>query len=886
MVPMIGRVLGHYQIVQEIGAGGMGLVYKARDLHLDRFVAIKTLPSEKTSDPERRKRFVQEARAASALNHTNIIHIYDIAEEAGIDFIAMEYVEGQTLGARIGGRGLSLNTALKYAIQIADALAKAHAAGIVHRDLKPSNVMINSDGAVKLLDFGLAKLTEPAAGSEFATTATAAAGENPITAKGSIVGTVAYMSPEQIEGKETDPRSDIFSFGSVLYEMITGRRAFEGANVYSTISAILEKEPRPLGADIPRDLDRIIARCMRKDPARRFQNMADLKVALEELKEESDSHKSASLVASSEAAARFRFSIRNTVLIAVLVAAVVAAVWLVVRSRARRSESASTFENASGGKLTLLVSSAGEVSGPALSPDGKMLAYVADEAGRKDLFAGRVAGGERVRLTDDGVEEALPCFSPDGEHIAYTRLGSESRASEIWIVPALGGQSVRTVSNALDAAWSPDGRRLVFVLRKSNEGDALAMSDANGMNVSVIAKSDALLPFFRTPSWSPDGKLLSATRSSGGTSGELWIVPADGGPLRRLSNDAPGVFSAKSVFTPDGRGLIHQSNRAGATNLWILPLDGEKPVRLTSGPGPDTMASVAHNGAIAFVNARSRNALVVFNLASGRSREVVVHSYYVWGPAFSPDGLELAYSRAEQDGSWHIWTVPLQGGTPRQLTSGALPEVYPRYAPDGGSIVYHTWSPGPDRIWRVPRNGGPPEALTPPRDGDDQYGDISPDGKWIAFARTQDRITGLWIAPMKGGEAAPLVRSASTLPRWSPDGKWIAFSPGRGYIDGLFVIRPDGTGMRRVADRGGWPVWFPDGRQLGYQNVARDGAGEHCAVRLTGGPARNLIPLRFTGMNNPFDISPDGAVLATTTSNALTSDIWLLSIPGHSPARP
>ena len=290
---MIGRTISHYEVIEKLGEGGMGVVYKARDSHLKRFVALKVLPPEKVADPERKHRFVQEARSASALNHPNIVTVYDIDQSDGIDFIAMEYVEGKTLDELIGRKGLKLNEALKYAVQIADALAKAHAAGIVHRDLKPGNVMVTGDGRAKVLDFGLAKLTEAAPVSQDGTTQT----EHPATESGMIVGTVAYMSPEQAEGKKVDARSDIFSFGSLLYEMLTGRRPFRRDSPALTLAAILHLEPPPLPSGIPSELERIIARCLRKDPARRFQTMADLKVTLEELKEDSDSGKLAGVPA-------------------------------------------------------------------------------------------------------------------------------------------------------------------------------------------------------------------------------------------------------------------------------------------------------------------------------------------------------------------------------------------------------------------------------------------------------------------------------------------------------------------------------------------------------------------------------------------------------------
>jgi serine/threonine protein kinase len=293
------RTISHYEVLEKLGEGGMGVVWKARDTRLDRFVALKLLPAGKIKDDDRKRRFSQEAKAASALNHPHIVTIYDIDSGDGEDFIAMEFVPGKTLDQLIPKKGLRINEALKYAIQVADALAAAHAAGIVHRDLKPGNVMVTDNGSVKVLDFGLAKLTERSPTSEFARTETIAVAA-PETGEGTIVGTVSYMSPEQAEGKKVDTRSDIFSFGALLYEMLTGRRAFEGDSKMSTLAAILTRDPEfgdPVAREIPRDVSKILQRCLRKEPERRAQSMADLKLALEEAKEETESGTAAAPVA-------------------------------------------------------------------------------------------------------------------------------------------------------------------------------------------------------------------------------------------------------------------------------------------------------------------------------------------------------------------------------------------------------------------------------------------------------------------------------------------------------------------------------------------------------------------------------------------------------------
>jgi serine/threonine protein kinase/tetratricopeptide (TPR) repeat protein len=335
MMPMIdlsGQMLGHYRLTGKIGSGGMGIVYAASDTHLDRSVAVKVLPAGAVADPERRQRFVQEAKSASALNHPNIIHIYDIDRSEDVDYMAMELVSGRTLDEVIGRKGLSIGETLKVAVQIADALAAAHATGIIHRDLKPANVMVTDKGLVKVLDFGLAKLIESAPGPA---AAAATRTQQPLTGEGVVMGTSAYMSPEQAEGKKVDARSDIFAFGSVLYEMVTGRRAFQGASAIGTLAAILHQEPRPLEG-VPPEFERVITRCLRKDPERRFQHMADVRVALEELKEESDSGKLAPLASRQTGArARKRPELRRPIFIASALLVVVIVLWAagIFRSR-------------------------------------------------------------------------------------------------------------------------------------------------------------------------------------------------------------------------------------------------------------------------------------------------------------------------------------------------------------------------------------------------------------------------------------------------------------------------------------------------------------------------------------------------------------------------
>ena len=436
----------------------MGEVYRARDARLDRFVAIKVLPADKLTDPERKRRFVQEARAASALNHPNIVTIHDIGTEDGVEFLAMELVVGKTLDDLTPRDGFRIPELLRYAVQAADALAKAHAAGIVHRDLKPGNIMVTGDGLVKVLDFGLAKLVQSSAGHDDDGGRTV----SPATDAGLIVGTAAFMSPEQAEGKPVDARSDIFSFGAVLYEMATGQRAFRGDTAMSTISAILRDEPKPVSAvraDVPAELERVIKRCLRKDPARRFQTMADLKVALEELKEESDS---GTLVGVPRAAALpARSSMRTMVLVvgsAVLLAGAVAG-WFVTRKTAAPA--------AAMRRPVPLTSYPGSELQPSFSPDGSQVVFSwnGEKQDNYDLYVKVVGPGAPLRLTTDAGVDFSPKWSPDGRTIAFARGFSDGTQS-IMLIPALGGPErtldrFRRIRPDVVLDWSPDGKWLV-----------------------------------------------------------------------------------------------------------------------------------------------------------------------------------------------------------------------------------------------------------------------------------------------------------------------------------------------------------------------------------------------------------------------------------------
>jgi eukaryotic-like serine/threonine-protein kinase len=850
----------------------MGEVYRARDSKLNRDIALKVLFEREAADPQRRARFAREAQSVAALNHPNIVTIYSVEEADGIPFLTMELVGGRPLTDIIPKEGMPLERLLKIAIPLADALNAAHAGGIVHRDLKPANIVVSADNRVKILDFGLAKLHERASTSLGATSLPTAEHE---TDEGRIMGTAAYMSPEQAEGKSLDHRTDIFSLGVILYEMATGERPFQGDTTISVLSSIVKDTPRSvtdIKPALPRDVGRIIRRALVKDREHRYQTARDFGNDLEDLKRDLDSGE---VLASGAGRAVLPARRRRRVLAGVA-GLIVGSLALAAGWRVLTSDRTSSPNTVGGGRLTLLLSSEGQARSPALSADGKMIAYIAGQADSVNLYVSRVAGGERVRLTDDSALKDDPSFSPDGERVAFARQRPEAPRPEICVIPALGGTPIPVIAAGRAPAWSPDGTHLAFILSRLGEPEALAVAAADGADVRILLKSDDVYPFLNHPAWSPDGTLLAISRSGGGVAQEVWLVPAAGGRPRRMWQDPPGVFSGDPVFAPDGRGIIHASSRGGATNLWLMPVDGKEPVRLTSGPGPDASPSVSRTGTIAFVNSRSRNMLLIHRLDTAETRTLATHHSALWAPSFSPDGREIAFARNEADGSWHIWTISDSGGTPRQITSSRLPEIHPRYMPDGTAIVFHTWGSEPRRIWRVPREGGQAVALTPARAEHDEYADVSPDGRWIAFARAEEGQVRIYVAPASGGTARRLTDGPSTTPRWSPDGQWIAFGSDRTFGGGIWLIRADGTNQRRLTQTGGWPVWWPDGKQIGYQTVTTDGNEQIAVVRLDGGPPRTLNKLRFYGTNYPFDVSPDARQLVTTNGQHLGDEIWLL----------
>ena len=841
---MIGRTLSHYRVLEKLGEGGMGVVFKARDLRLDRDAALKMLPADKVSDPERCRRFVQEAKAASALNHPNIVTIYDIDEADGVHFIAMEFVAGKALDQLIGRKGLPLKDALRYAIQIADALGKAHAAGIVHRDLKPSNIMVTDEGLVKILDFGLAKLMEPAAESdENAPTLTLE--RTPITEEGKILGTVAYMSPEQAEGKPVDARSDIFSFGSVLYEMLTGRRPFTGESTASLLAAILTKDPAlPSGitGTLPLEVEQVVMRCLRKEPQRRLQTMSDLKVLLQDLKEGSESGTlSAVRLAPAPRTSKMRRLVGAGALLLTLAAAV--AGWYFFGRGTERPAM---------GAIEHLTFETGVAMHPALSPDGKFLAYAADRGGSFDIYVRQLAGRQTMRLTQHEANDWYPSFSPDGSKIVFR---SERDGGGVYVVDLLGGNERKIADLGRMPGFSPDGSTVVYLIAAAVTNSAkLFLVPADGGSPQPFQPEftvPGIGPTHSPPLWSPDGKyiLFDGVRPGERNSRGWWIAPVHGGEAVRVGRPA----SPPTRISPGGQSCvafawrdryIYYLEAVAVTNadLYRIPI-AERPWRLAGEPqklasptGAQWGASLSADGRVVFTSiALVSNIYSVAlkpdnGISFGEIQPVTSDSTGKSGLSVASNGSRMAYSAIKEDGVELRIRDLASGREDLIVGSGRLAMLAPRLSADGSRLAYidrvegklasFLAEPGkssrllgqdfkvvgfftnPDEV--LVRVGGERDLLarqnlaigprvplidfsTSPADTDDIA--LSPDDRWIAFILgLPDGTAALYLAPVQG--------------RLAPEETWIKLAQDRNYL--------------------GRPRWSPDGKML-YYGSKRDG---------------------------------------------------------------
>jgi len=893
---MIGRTISHYKITEKLGEGGMGVVYKARDSHLKRFVALKVLPPEKVADPERKQRFVQEARAASALNHTNIVTVYDIDQSDGVDFIAMEYVEGKTLSELIGRRGLKLNEALKYAIQIADALARAHSAGIIHRDLKPSNVMITADGRAKVLDFGLAKLTEAEVNS---TDSTITAGIP--TEPGMIVGTASYMSPEQAEGKKVDARSDIFSSGSLLYEMLTGRRAFRGDTLALTLAWVLQMEPPPLPSEIPGELRMVVALCLEKDPARRFQSAEDVKIVLERLARELEAGKRGTAEPASRASHWKRAPGVSLAAVAA-VAAIAATVYWV------RQPGAATPST-----VVRVTSNLGLTCSPALSADGKLLAYASDQGGGGNLhiWVKQLPNGQPIQKTHGEADDLSPAFSPDDASIVFERTGDGVLA-----IPTFGDHERLVAPGGHGPQVSSDGTQVAYWA-----GDQASSPTSGAIFITPVAqyaprRIAADFAGARFPLWSEDGKhLLFLGVQTPQATPEWWVAATDGGaPVNtgilaalqgRHLSPLPGPGDWKGIA------LVFSAVDPQARHIWraTLKMPGWRlagPVeQLTSGPGTDGEPVIGPNGRIAYSVWNYHNNLWRLPLRKGEPKQGDFERLSVTGavqlrPSISANGRTLAFLSGVA-GERQVWVRDLESGSENQLTFGPGEKSALAVTADGSTVAYSAVEDGRQRIYTVPAvSSGSGVSKKVCEDCGQPADWTHKDGK-ILCSGGQPKVISV-LDPASGVSIPVLSQPGHDLdqPHISPDDQWIAFVAGDTANPTRIYVAPFRKGAAAesrqwvpVTEGKAWddkPRWLDDSSLVYYSN--RDGFGCLWEQKLTpdtkqpvGAPLAVYHFHRYgqsprTLFREDFQIAltPDVLILNLVD---MSGDIWMIDHPAR-----
>ncbi len=861
-----GTRLGPYEILSPLGAGGMGEVWRARDPRIGREVAVKLLPESVISSPDRLRRFEQEARAAGSLNHPNLVTIHELGVHDGVPYIAMELLEGETLRDRLEANGarLPIRKAVELSIQIAGGLAAAHEKGIIHRDLKPENIFITRDGRVKILDFGLAKLqvSKEAASSGSGTAAlTAARG----TAPGTVMGTAGYMSPEQVRGQEVDHRTDIFAFGSILYEMLSGHRAFEGSSAVETMSAILKEDPPELAAGETRvspSVERVVRRCLEKNPSERFDSAHDVAFALDAVTTASSSNAAQAIVA---APPRY---LRNAMFGAI--ALLLAAAGFVA---ARLINPAPAPVEISFTQLTFQ----GLSDQPAIAPDGKSFAYVSRTAGEDDIYIQRIGGTNAIDLTkNSGVDNGEPAFSPDGQQIAFR---SERDAGGIFVMGATG-ESVRRISDfGFNPAWSPDGKSIVCASEKINDPNSrftlarLSVLDlATGQARQITTGADAV-----QPSWSPHGQRIAFWSVIKGRR-VISTVPAEGGDPTAVIDD--GMMNWNPVWSPDGRYLYFLSDRGGSMNVRRVAIDEKtgrlrgRPQGVTASPRWVGSLSMAQDGTMAVVTRSADRTIRAIpfdpvNLrftgppagAGSGSRSVLLFD-------LSPDGKWIAFGTLGAQES--IFVARIDGSELRQLTNDGFKNRGPRWSPDGKRLAFFSNRGGDYDIWTIDADGSGLQQMT--------FGPHlivpvwTPDGRhMVGFDISRNRCGFLDAAPRSPIQWLPELSAYDFFPTaFSSDGRRLLASM-RGKGSGSLLYDFDSRRYEILSQTAGRPMWLND-----HAVLMSDEKDLYCYDLRTRKTAK-IGPMPLEPLSPVTEISPDRKTIYYDSA-ASDVEVWMLKV--------
>ncbi len=914
---MIDQTISHYRIVEKLGGGGMGVVYKAEDTRLHRFVALKFLPEGVARDPQALARFQREAQAASALNHPNICTIYDIGEENGQAFIAMEFLDGVTLKHRISGRPMEVEELLTLGIEIAEGLEAAHSQGIVHRDIKPANIFVTKHGHVKILDFGLAKvMSGQESGSRTGSQSMATVDEKQLTSPGTALGTVAYMSPEQVRGKDLDARTDLFSFGAVLYEMSTGTLPFRGDTSGVLFESILNRAPAPairLNPDIPPKLEDIIHRLLEKDRDLRYQSAADLRSELKRLKRDAESHRSGVTAAISdrnmvEASSRNvtpaaptsgstsaqRDAISDSQQIAGLASrhktsiAVVVGVVLTVLSAAGfilfrgRNNAGSAAKTSGPGKVTQISHWNKLIDSARISPDGHTVAFGSASGGIAQVFLMLTSGGGPLQLTHDEGEKIVESFSADGTEIYYIRnLGRD----EVWAVPTLGGSPHRVVSGHL-VAPSPDGNSLFYL--KTDAPQAVFRAGKSGLNEEKLISFDNPTRLVENILAYPDGENLLVGSLQPG-SNELRFSRVN--LATRKATDLGLSFgrpfpSRQGVWAEPGRSLLFSRDVNGLENLWTFDLGNGTLTQVTFGPGPDYSPMPDPSGkGIYYVNGKRSGVLTVYHPKSQQSVDIANEDSSQ--PAISPDGKRVAYLKYTGPDQNEFWVSDLDGNNKVKLAASEALGTG-QWKHDGSAVTFLDLPTGKETKAVVVGADGRCRHEVQQLDNLTGFMTWSTDGQAMYFSTfAPGHRPSIWKTDSEGSNPQLFAQDGAELMDSSTDGNFLLGIIPRGEGVGIYEVSiRDKKCTQLLPGVVTFGVWFaPDSKSFAYATAEQGGVvfyrqGWHDG-QLVGKPEVALkLPFSFRlyYQGNAFDFSRDLSSIVYSRP-AGEADLYLLSQP-------
>ncbi|MCC6392383.1 MAG: PD40 domain-containing protein [Bryobacterales bacterium] len=877
-----GSHISHYRIVSRLGAGGMGEVYLAQDERLERPAAVKILAGKSSSDAESLRRFTQEAKAAAALSHPNIAHIYDAGQEDGVPFLVMEYVEGATLNTIADKLPMDNEALLTIGMQVADALVEAHQKGIIHRDIKPSNLIRNTRGQIKVLDFGLAKLSA-AARSRYATSVASGA----TTASGSeaniAVGSLPYMSPEQALAREVDQRTDIFSLGAVLYELATGRRAFPGHTAAAIFDGILNRNPptpHALNRHLCEPLDRIIRKCLEKDASLRYQTASDLLADLKLAHRDT----SGAITRPNTGPSRRPWLVVAAGVVAVLSSAVFGWYW------ANRPPA----EPPAPMRTVPLTSFPGSESQPSFSPDGNQVAFSWNQGKEDDLdiFVKVVEAGMPLRLTSTPASEYSPAWSPDGKYIAFLRQTTETAG--FFLIPALGGLE-RKVSDAspqrvgADApfvSWSPDGKQLCLVDRDSvREPLGLYLLDIESNRRRKVSSPPQNYLGDSTPVFAPEGNRIAFVRTRSLAIQDIYMLDLREGKETRITNDNRRIYGL--AWNPADGKIVFSSARQSNSRLWRISPKGGDPQAITGVGDQAGFLAISRNGQrLAFTRSVIDTNIWRYELPDRMTptpvgTSIAPSTRHEQGPRYSPDGTRIAFA-SNRSGALEIWVANANGENLNQLTTfNGPPTGSPMWSPDGKFIVFDSRPNGNPDIYVVSSDGGLPRRLTSEA-SQEIVPSWSHDGKWIYFTTNRTGNFEVWKLPSEGGIPKPVTKGGGFHGVESPDGKYVLYAKALN-LPGLWRVPVDGGLEEPVLEAlkpGYWSYWSfgKDGiYYIDREDV--DGGGARYPLRLFHPVSKKdtiVIYLNRRPFNSGLSVAPDGKTFLYTQVDQSETDIMMV----------